>query len=197
MQRIKPTTDLTKPFDLVSRDGLFKMLPNIGYPPKLQSTVRSFHDGMLSTVQFHGDISTEFGDKSEVRQGCVLAATLIGIFFALLLKHAFDSSEDGVYLHSRSDGCLFNLSRLRAKTKVRKVLIRDMLFAQDAAIASHHQPGLKRLMDRFSNSCNLFGLTISQKKTHVISQATPEPPLITMKAELGVVYQYQYPGSTT
>ena len=42
--------DLTKAFDLVSRDGLFKMLPLIGCPPKLLSIVRSFHDGMMSTV---------------------------------------------------------------------------------------------------------------------------------------------------
>ena len=32
--------DLTKAFDLVSRDGLFKMLPLIGCPPKLLSIVR-------------------------------------------------------------------------------------------------------------------------------------------------------------
>lgn len=190
--------DLTKAFDLVSRDGLFKMLPKIGCPPKLLSIVRSFHDGMMSTVQFDGDISTEFGVKSGVKQGCVLAPTLFGIFFALLLKHAFNSSEDGVYLHSRSDGSLFNLSRLRAKTKVRKVLIRDMLFADDAAIASHHQQGLQRLMDKFSDSCDLFGLTISQKKTQVMSQATPDPPIIKVNGEeLEVVHQFQYLGSTT
>ena len=42
--------DLTKAFDLVSRDSLFKMLPIIGCSPKLLSLIRSFHDGMLSTV---------------------------------------------------------------------------------------------------------------------------------------------------
>jgi hypothetical protein len=71
--------------------------------------------------------------------------------------------------------------RLGAKTKVRNVLIKDMLFADDAAIASQHQLGLQILMDSFSESCVLFRLTISQKKTQVMSQATPEPPLITVK----------------
>ena len=69
--------DLTKAFDLVSRDGLFKMLPLIGCPPKLLSIVRSFHDGMMSTVQFDGNVSAEFGVKSGVKQGCVLAPTLL------------------------------------------------------------------------------------------------------------------------
>ena len=109
--------DLTKAFDLVSRDGLFKMLPLIGCPPKLLSIARSFHDSMMSTVQFDGNVSAKFGVKSGVKQGCLLPPTLFGIFFALLLKYAFKRSTDGVYLHSRSDSCLFNISRLHAKTK--------------------------------------------------------------------------------
>ena len=190
--------DLTKAFDLVSRDGLFKMLPLIGCPPRLLSIVRSFHDGMMSTVQFDGDMSAEFGVKSGVKQGCVIAPTLFGIFFALLLKHAFKSPTDGVYLYSRSDGHLFNISRFRAKTKIRPVTIRDLLFADDAALVSHQQDGLQSLMDRFSDACDLFGLSISQNKTQVMGQATPSPPCITVNGEeLEVVHQFQYLGSTT
>ena len=111
--------DLTKAFNLVSRDGLFKMLPLVGCPPKVLSRGRSFPNGMMSTVQFDGDVSAEFGVKSGVKQGCVLTPPLFGIFFALLLKHAFKRSTDGVYLHSRSEGFLFNMSRLCAKTMTR------------------------------------------------------------------------------
>jgi hypothetical protein len=63
----------------------------------------------------------------------VLAPTLFGIFFWLLLDHAFGTSQEGIYLRSRSDGRLFNLSRLRAKTFTGKVVLRDMLSADDAA----------------------------------------------------------------
>ena len=38
--------DLTKAFDLVSRDGLFKILPKIGFPPRLLNMIRSFHEEM-------------------------------------------------------------------------------------------------------------------------------------------------------
>ena len=38
--------DLTKAFDLVSRDGHFKILAKIGCPPTLLSIVKSFHDNM-------------------------------------------------------------------------------------------------------------------------------------------------------
>ena len=55
----------------------------------------------------------------------------------MLLTHAFSGNEDGVYLHTRSNGRLFNLARLRAKTKVRHVTIREALFADDAALVTH------------------------------------------------------------
>ena len=82
----------------------------------------------------------------------------------MLLKHAFYTTTEGIYLRTRSDGRLFNLACLRAKTKVRKVLVRDMLFADDAAVATHTQEELQSLMDYFSQACKDFGLTISLKK---------------------------------
>uniref|UniRef100_K7EX07 Reverse transcriptase domain-containing protein n=1 Tax=Pelodiscus sinensis TaxID=13735 RepID=K7EX07_PELSI len=189
--------DLTKAFDLVSRDGLFKILHKIGCPPKLQSLIESFHTDMKGTVQFNGSCSEPFSISSGVKQGCVLAPTLFGIFFALLLKHAFDSATEGIYLRPRSDGKLFSLSRLKAKTKIRETLIRDMIFADDAAVVTHTQEELQSLMSRFSMACKDFGLTISLKKTNVLSQDTVTPPAITVDDyQLDVVHQFTYLGST-
>ena len=53
-----------------------------------------------------------------------------------MLKHAFGTAT-GVYLRTRSDGKLFALSRLRAKTKVQLKCMQDFLFADDAAIVAY------------------------------------------------------------
>ena len=98
--------DLTKASDLVSRKSLFQLLEKIGCPPKLRSLVVSFHEDVKGTVMYNGSCSDPFPVKSGVKQGCVLAPTLFGIFFSLL-SHAFRSSSDGVYLHTRTDGKLF------------------------------------------------------------------------------------------
>ena len=189
--------DLTKAFDLVSRDGLFKVLPKIGCPPKLQSMIESFHTDTKGTVQFNGSSSEPFEIRSGVKQGCVLAPTLFGTLFGLLLKHAFDTTTEGIYLRTRSYGRLFNLARLIAKKKVREVLIRDMLFADDAAVVAHTQDDLQSLMDCFSQACKDFGLTISLKKTNVLGQDTEAPPVITIDDyELDAVCQFTYLGST-
>jgi hypothetical protein len=188
--------DLTKAFDLVSRDGLFKILTKIGCPPKLLSMVQSFHEDMKGTVQYDGSSSEPFNIHSGVKQGCVLAPTLFGIFFAVLLKYAFGTSTEGIYLHTRSDGRLFNLARLKAMSKVRKATIRDMLFADDAAIVTHTEAELQRLMDRFAKACDEFGLTISLKKTNVMAQDADPPSIIINNYKLEVVSEFTYLGST-
>ncbi len=141
--------------------------------------VTSFHDEMKGTVQYDGLYSEAFLIQSGVKQGCVLAPTLFSIFFSLLLRHAFSQSEDGVFIHTRSDGNLFNLERLR-KTKVRRVLIREMLFADDAALTAHTKDALQCLISSFARASDEFGLTISLKKSNVMGQdvsSTPASPL--------------------
>ena len=83
--------DLTKVFDLVSRDGLFKVLPKIGCQPKLQSMIESFHADTKGTVQFNGSFSEPFEIRSGVQQGCVLAPMLFGTVLGMLLKHVLDT----------------------------------------------------------------------------------------------------------
>ena len=130
-------------------------------------------------------------------QGCVLAPTLFGILFSLLLRYAFSQSEEGIYLHTRSDGSLFNLARLRAKTKVRKVLIREMLFADDAAITAHTETALQELINCFAHACSQFGLTISIKKTNILGQDVSTAPSISIgDCTLDVVEDFTYLGST-
>ncbi len=71
-----------------------------------------------------------------------------------------------------------------------------MLFADDAALASHFKEGLQRLMDCFSLACSEFGLKISIKKTEVMCQDTSASPAITISgATLAVVDDFKYLGS--
>ena len=129
--------DLTKAFDLVSRDSLFQTIPKIGCPPKLQSMTESFHTNMKGTVQSNGSSFRPFDMRGGIKQRCFLAPTLFGIFFALLLRHAFGIASEGICLRNKSDGRLFNLGRFRAKTKACEALIRYILFVDDAAVTTH------------------------------------------------------------
>ena len=134
--------------------------------------IEYFHTDTKGTVQFNGSFSVPFEICSGVKQGCVLAPMLFGTMFGLLLKHVLDTTTEGLYFRTCSDDRLFNLARLRAKTKVRKDLIRGMLFADDAAVATHAQEELQSLTDCCSQACKDFGLTISLKKRNALGQDT-------------------------
>ena len=98
---------------------------------------------------------------------------------------------------SRDDGKLFSIARLRAKTKVLEILVRDMLFADDAALAIHTEEALRRLIGCFSQSCKDFDLTISIKKTNVSAQDVNQNPSIKIDDHtLDVMNEFTYLDST-
>ena len=115
----------------------------------------------------------------------------------MLLQYAFVDCTEGVYVRIRSDGKLFNIARLRAKTKAYVVLIRELRFADDAALISHSEEGLQHLVDKLFHACKEFGLTISLRKTNILAQGAKSPPVITIdNTELEVVDTFTYLGST-
>ena len=87
-----------------------------------------------------------------------------------ILKHAFGTATERIYLRTRPDGKLFKVSRLKAKTRVQEVCLRDFLLADDAAVTAHTEEDLQRLMRRFTVACENFGLTIRLHMTPVTGQ---------------------------
>jgi len=72
-------------------------------------------------------------------------------------------------LHTRSTGGLCNLSRLHAKTKTKRVLIRELLYADDAALVAHSEMHLQNPCERYANACADVSMTINLKKTVIMS----------------------------
>ena len=136
----------------------------------------------MGAIVYNNTTSKAFSIKSGVRQGCVLAPTMFGIIFSVLLKCALGTATVGMYLRTRSNGNLFNLSRLQAKTKVqlRLLMITDLLFADDASITTHTAENLQQLLNRLAAACRAFGLTISLKKTQVMGQDVDKPPSVSI-----------------
>ena len=111
--------DLSKAFDTVNREMLWKLLCKLGVPAKFLSMLKQLHDGMQGRVLI-GDLQSEFFRVNVgVKQGCVLAPVLFNIFLSTItyLFHRALGRSDGVHLEYRLDGNLFNIRRLQAHTR--------------------------------------------------------------------------------
>lgn len=166
--------DFTKAFDTVGRRGLWQLLHKYGCPEKFTTMIESLHTGMTARVREAGERSNSFPVSNGVKQGCVLAPTLFSIFLSAMLDEAFRDVGEGVYIQSRQEADLFNASHFKAKTKSKKILVRELLFADDSALVAHTPEQMQHVIDTFSEASKKFGLQINIKKTEVLFKGSAE-----------------------
>ncbi len=103
----------------------------------------------------------------------------------------------GVQLHTRCDCNFFSLACLRARTRVKRVLVREFLYTDDAAFVAHTEQEIQEMCNSFATACTEFGLSISLSKTVLMAQNFPAPPHIIINGTvLSVVEKFFYLGST-
>ncbi|BHF68239.1 hypothetical protein SprV_0301127200 [Sparganum proliferum] len=81
--------DLTKAFDTVNREGLWKIMQKFGCPERFIVMVCQLHDSMMARVTDNGAVSEAFAVTNGVKQGCVLASTLFSLMLSAMLMDTF------------------------------------------------------------------------------------------------------------
>nr|VZI26919.1 unnamed protein product [Spirometra erinaceieuropaei] len=195
---------LTKAFDTVNREGLWKIMQKFGCPERFTQMVRQLHDGMMARVTDNGAVSEAFAVTNGVKQGCVLAPTLFSLMFSAMLMDAYRDERPGIRIAYRTDGHLLNQRRMHFKSRVSPTTVHELLFADDCALNATSEEEMQRNMDLFSAACENFGLVINTQKTVVMHQPPPNtatapnvPPQISVNGtQLQVVDNFPYLGST-
>jgi len=108
--------DSSKAFDTVGKTGLWQLLRKYGFPEKFTTMIEVLHTGMMANVSVRGKVVESFSVTN---------------------VEAFRHMGDGVYIQSRQSPDLFNVAHFRAKTKTTRILMRDLLFADDSALVAH------------------------------------------------------------
>ena len=129
--------DLSKAFETVDISTLWIILRRYGCPETFVKLLQEFHYGMASSVSVGGTITYPFEISHGLKQGCVLETTLFNLFLGAVLSAASEHLSICVFIRTRTDGQLFNLARLSANTNTRELCIRELLFADDAAMVAH------------------------------------------------------------
>ena len=127
---------LTKAFDTVSRDGLWKIMNKFGCPTRFINIVKRLHEGMMARVMDNEETSESFLVTDGVKQGSVLAPTVFSIMFSAMLNEVFSDSNH-ISLTPRTDESIFNIRRLQAKTKISLTTINDLLSSDDSALKTN------------------------------------------------------------
>ena len=181
---------LTKAFDTVCREGLWKIMAKFGCPSKFIAMVKQFNDGMKARVLDNGKYSQP-----------IPVTTLFSMIFSAKLTDAFHDSVIGVGFRYCTDGILLNFRRLHAKSKDHEDTARDFLFGDGCALNASTQLEMHSNMDLFAKACENFGHKISTKKTEVLHQPastalTSEPHLTVNGQRLAAADKFVYLGST-
>ena len=115
-------------------------------------------------------------------------------------NEAFRDMEDCVYIQSRHSPDLFNVAHFSAKTKTTRILMRELLFADDSALVAHFAEEMHKIVDAFSDASKKFGLKINIKKTEVRYQPnttrTRDQDIMVDGNKLNSVLEFTHLGST-
>ncbi|VDL89119.1 unnamed protein product [Schistocephalus solidus] len=192
--------DLTKAFDMVNCDGLWKVMQNFGCHEWFTHMVRQLHDGMTACVTDNGTVSKAFAVTNGVKQGCVLAPNLSSLMFSAMLMDAYRDEQPGIRIAYRTHGHLLSSRRMQASTRVSMTTVHDLLFADHCTLNNMTEEDMQRSMDLFAAGCADFGLTISTAKTVIMHQPPPSleynaPRINVNGAQLKNVETFAYLGN--
>ena len=89
-----------------------------------------------------------------------MAPTLFSMMFSAMFTDAFQDVDAGFPIRYRIDGKLLNLRRLQAKSKVQTDVVDKLLYADDLAENAKSEEKMQGAVDRMSNACDYFQVTI-------------------------------------
>ena len=142
--------NLTKAFDSINRTGLWSLLTKFGCPSKLINIIKQLHDGMMGSLCRWKGVWWFWSHGR--RQAGMRNRTIAPQFI-------FCCNAKGSH-GGHATGSIFNLSGLKASTKVTEALIRELLFADDCMMSCHTQPDLQHMTTKFTNAAKNYGLQI-------------------------------------
>nr|VZI25494.1 unnamed protein product [Spirometra erinaceieuropaei] len=156
--------DLTKAFDMVSREGLWGIDKKFCGSSPFTNMIRQLHDGMMVRVTVGGAISDAFAVINGVKQGCVRAPTLFSLMFSVILMEAYRDERLGIPTTYMANGHLFKNKRMRTIMRLFTATLYDLLFDDDCALNTTAKESIRRNMYLFDVSCAHFGLNINKDK---------------------------------
>jgi len=168
--------DFTAAFDSLHRDSLWAILRQDGVPEHYIQLFQALYRDTFSVVRAGDAISEPFCLGSGVRQGAINSPMLFNYVMDWILRNALRDSR-GVHLFGDSS-------------------LTDTEYADDVAILSDSAIDLQNMIDTIAQHAAMVGLSISVKKSKILSVYLSAPVKITVGSEaMEQVTHFRYLGS--
>ncbi|XP_073948222.1 uncharacterized protein [Choristoneura fumiferana] len=171
--------DLSKAFDLVDYDLLWKKLRECDVPVEIINMFKYWYSNQVNNVRWAGRFSSPYRLQSGVRQGGLTSPKLFNIYINALIV-ALSSQHVGCHI---DDICVNNLS-----------------YADDMVLLSASVGGLKTLLNTCVRFAERHGLIYNAKKSEIMvfrpraRLPTDVPPIMLNGVQLKRVTQFKYLG---
>ncbi|BHF75665.1 hypothetical protein SprV_0501876100 [Sparganum proliferum] len=173
-----PKQTLTKAFNTMDREGLWKIVQKFDCPERFIQMVRQLHDEMTARATDNGVVSRAFAVTNGVKQDCVLEPTLFGLTFYAMLMGAYRDERSGIRVAYRMDGHFLNQLQMHFQSRVSATSVHELLFADECALNATSEGHMQRNMDLFAAACENYGLIVDTEKTVVMHQPPPDAAYI-------------------
>jgi hypothetical protein len=168
--------DLTKAYDRINREALWKVLAGYGVPAHEVSLLRDLHTGTMAAVRLGAALGPEFEVTSGVRQGCVAAPKLFNVFMDFVVSRAFRAMPEacGVTVAYERPGAGITAGASTSNFAT----IAHLLYADDMTLLAHDPEQLRAMLQAMDQAALTFGMLINAAKTevmYILPDSTPEP----------------------
>jgi hypothetical protein len=161
--------DLTKAYDKVNRDLLWKILKLRGFPPNIINLIKGLLVGSMAHLRLDGILHDPFELLRGLKQGSVFSPILFNIFFGAIIEiFRLRVVHLGVSLDVKLGGNPFIVQSQQCKSRIDKIKVDDLDFADDTALFATSAEDLQKMMDVFVEVSDAYGQEVSIKKTKVL-----------------------------
>ena len=141
--------DLKSAYDKVQWQLLWSLLQRLGVHGHMLGAVQSLYHGSLLSMRVNGQCGHSQSPSIGLRQGCLLSATLFGIFI------------DGLHHHLQT-------TAPAAGVQIQHLKLTDHVYADDICLLAGSPQHLQALIDALVGYCATLHMEISVAKTKVM-----------------------------
>ncbi|CAF5049100.1 unnamed protein product, partial [Rotaria magnacalcarata] len=157
--------DIAKAYDSVNRELLWRICQSYSISEKLVNLLRMLYKDSKAKVKINGELSDSFDIETGVMQGGIPSPMLFNILFDFVIRKVIEEASVAGVKFSYGSNDFFHGSR----EKYENFNVLALLYADDLVAMCETTDDLEKFIRSFEKITQKFGLTMSVKKTCIMT----------------------------